>query len=111
MATRWQVSYGQSQNAPTRAASCVSGCRLRVVFLCVGYVYVLTLTTLRPRFRSVLGPLADGESPHPQCLADAARAIRLVRRMATDGQLSVDPERVAVRHAPALSPLTFSDLL
>jgi len=45
---------------------------------------------------SVLGPLADGESPHPQCLADAARAIRLVRRMATDGQLSVDPERVAV---------------
>jgi dienelactone hydrolase len=43
---------------------------------------------------SVLGPLPDGESPYPQCLHDAARSIRLLRKMALAGELPIDPERV-----------------
>ena len=43
---------------------------------------------------SVLGELPDGESPYPQCLRDAARAVRLLRSLASDGQLPIDPKRV-----------------
>ena len=43
---------------------------------------------------SVLGDLPAGQSPYPQCLRDAARALRLVRHMAANAQIPVDPSRV-----------------
>ena len=43
-----------------------------------------------------LGPLPEGEAPYPQCVHDAARAVRLVRHLAADGTLHLDGERVCV---------------
>lgn len=45
---------------------------------------------------AVLGPLPKGAGAYPQCLADGCRAIRVLRKMAADGIVPVDPTRVAV---------------
>ena len=43
-----------------------------------------------------LAPMPDGGRCFPQCMYDASRAVRLVRKLAADGELPVDPTRVIV---------------
>ena len=44
----------------------------------------------------MLGPLPPDTGAYPQCLADASRAVRRLRKLASDGELPLDPARIAV---------------